>query len=67
MLVRDIAAPPLPGEFAAGLVNDADGVGLAETNQQVAIVSYVEGVLVRPLLAPFQEADAVLIEIEVVP
>lgn len=37
VLVGDVAGAPFPGEFARTLINDADGAGLPETDQQVSI------------------------------
>ena len=65
--MRDVARPPLPAELSGGPVNDAHGVGLAEADHQIAFGRDVEGVLVRPFLAAFQEADAVFLEVQVFP
>ena len=63
----DLPRPPLPLENAAGPVDNPHSAGLAVADQQIAGRSKVQGVLMRPLLAPLQGADDILRHIQKLP
>ena len=67
MLVRNLARPPLPREAPRRAIDDAHGIDLAETHEEVAVRGEAERILVEPLITAFERADAVGFGVEGAP